>query len=555
MRTELKSIVIALSVYAVVWTPIAWSQDTGAVLRNMEQNQPQFRPIDTLRPLESVPFDPSIEKNVDRLLRVEVKSNLFKNEILTYWHYLLEKPVSAKQISEFKTWLWLKYQQEGFLPYILVTEVKAQQGSTLVVQIIQPVVNNIHIQSASGFLAERYRQEILRRFSEMQIAGSSIDIALIEAQINAVNLDIPVDIEIELKQVSDTKIDIILSVKDRESTVGKYLGGLFQINNYGLPQYGRMQGTANFRFGGLTQGSIIDFTTQQSTGAGYYRAEYQAPISGLNLRWNAWISSLDTKNRIESGRSVEGGLTLIKLLGYDRQQSTSGSLGVVTRRTINEIAGFTTSDRRDQQLRLNVLTTSDSHRSDRFITNLGLVAGKLDRSGNDFDIYTDNIGYQSQGTYQIATFSGQYALPVSDDRTLTASIRLRGQLASKNLDSYNKIALGGVNGIRAYSTQDGVGDSGIQASFDISKQINSHVYAGIFYDVGTVKLHTNPLTTDITNRTSLMGAGAQFGGNYERLNWSISLAKSFGSYDTDFPAGSITKLGSWYTYAQLSLAY
>lgn len=555
MKRKFKIVSFAFGVYGFVWTPESLAQDAGAVLRNIEQNQPQFRSIEPAEKIDSSPFDPSLEKSLDRLYKVHVQSEMFRDEITEYWQPFLKKPVSAQQIAEFKTWLWIKYQQEGYLPYIVVNETKTQQGSLISVQVVQPVVNQVQINSAKGVLTERYKSEILKRFDQKQISGAPIDIALLEAQITAINLDLPVDIEVELKQLSDNKVDILLDVKDRQSTRGSYLGGLFQVNNYGLSQYGRTQAVANFRFGGLTDGSVVDFTTQQSRGASYYRAEYQAPLTSLNLRWNAWVSSLDTQNIIESGRSVEGGLTLIRLLGFDRNQSTSASLGLVARRTINEIGQFTTSDRRDQQIRLSIVTTSDAHRSDRFVSNFGLVAGKLDRSGNEFDIYTDNIGYKTQGSYQIATLSAQYARPISDDRTITAAIRLRGQLASKNLDSYNKIALGGVNGIRAYSTQDGVGDSGLQASFDLSKQLNRNMYAGIFYDVGTVRLHVDPLVSDRTNRTTLMGAGAQLGGNYERINWSISVSKSFGTYDTDFPAGSTTRLGSWYTYAQLSLAY
>lgn len=555
MKREFKFVAFAFGVYGSVWTPESFAQDAGAVLRNIEQNQPQFRTIEPPEKIESSPFDPSLEKSLDRLYKIHVQSEMYRDEITEYWQPFLKKSVSAKQIAEFKTWLWIKYQQEGYLPYIVVNETKTPQGSLISIHVVQPVVNKVQITSVKGSLAAQHKNEILKRFDQKQISGAPIDIALLEAQITAINLDLPVDIEVELKQLSDNKVDILLDVKDRQSTRGTYLGGLFQVNNYGLSQYGRTQAVANFRFGGLTDGSVVDFTTQQSRGASYYRGEYQAPLTGLNLRWNAWISSLDTKNIIESGHSVEGGVTLIRLLGFDRNQSTSASLGLVARRTINEIGRFTTSDRRDQQIRLNVVTTSDAHRSDRFISNFGLIAGKLDRSGNEFDIYTDNIGYKTQGSYQIATLSAQYARPVSDDRTITAAIRLRGQLASKNLDSYNKIALGGVNGIRAYSTQDGVGDSGLQASFDLSKQLNRNMYTGIFYDVGTVRLHVDPLVSDRTNRTTLMGAGAQIGGNYERINWSISVSKSFGTYDTDFPAGSTTRLGSWYTYAQLSLAY
>lgn len=554
MNRPLKLVVACLGCYGAMASSLAIAQDAGAVLRNMEQNQPQMRPVAPAKPAEAPP-DPVNEQNIDLLKALDVKTSIYRQEIEEYWQPYLNAAVPGQRISDFKTWLWQKFQQDGYLPYINVSEKKSAMGSTLQISVTQPIVGKVAINNSTGELSKEYQDEILSRFSKKQIAGSPIDIALLEAQINVINQDIPVDIDVELKQTNENQIDILLSIKDRESTKGTYLGGMLQVNNYGLTQYGRAQAVANVRFGGFTQGSVLDLTTQQSTGAHYYRAEYQAPLTGWGARWNAWTSYLDTGNKTENGNSIEGGASLSKVLFYGRDLSTSGSLGLVGRRTINEIGGLTSSDRIDKQVRLNFVTTSDSHRSDRFVSNIGLVFGDLDRSGNAFDYESDNLTYRSQGAYQIALLNAQYAVPLSEDRSVTASVRVRGQLASKNLDSYNKIALGGVNGIRAYSTQDGVGDEGFQASFDLSKQLNQYLYVGAFYDVGTVKLHINPLATDVTNRTTLMGAGLQVGGSYEKVYWNASVAKSFGSYATDFPAASTTPLGSWYLYGQISIAH
>jgi hypothetical protein len=56
-------------------------------------------------------------------------------------------------------------------------------------------------------------------------------------------------------------------------------------------------------------------------------------------------------------------------------------------------------------------------------------------------------------------------------------------------------------------------------------------------------------------RVSFFYSIYKYKGNHEILNWNISVAKSFGTYDAIFPSGSTTRLGSWYTYAQLSFVY
>lgn len=116
------------------------------------------------------------------------------------------------------------------------------------------------------------------------------------------------------------------------------------------------------------------------------------------------------------------------------------------------------------------------------------------------------------------------------DGIYTGSIRWRAQAASKNLDTYNQIALGGVNGIRAYTSIDGVGDQGAQMSFDIIHQVVPDVYGGLFYDVGVVKKSHMPLAsaTD-TGAYFLRGIGWQIGGKINDVNWSLSVAHAVGS--------------------------
>jgi hemolysin activation/secretion protein len=108
-------------------------------------------------------------------------------------------------------------------------------------------------------------------------------------------------------------------------------------------------------------------------------------------------------------------------------------------------------------------------------------------------------------------------------------VRWKVQTSSKNLDTYNKISLGGVNGVRAYSSLDGVGDQGAQVSLDVIHQVVPDVYGGLFYDAGTVKNSRNPLSSSTdTGYYNLQAAGMQVGGKVKEFNWVMTFAYGMG---------------------------
>lgn len=95
---------------------------------------------------------------------------------------------------------------------------------------------------------------------------------------------------------------------------------------------------------------------------------------------------------------------------------------------------------------------------------------------------------------------------------------LQGQFASKNLDSSEKIALGGATGVRAYAGGEASGDSGHVATWELRKNLfweglSGDMVLSVFGDYGWVKLNQNPLVTDSPNTRAIVGHG--FG-----LTWS-----------------------------------
>ena len=99
--------------------------------------------------------------------------------------------------------------------------------------------------------------------------------------------------------------------------------------------------------------------------------------------------------------------------------------------------------------------------------------------------------------------------------------RISLQSASKNLDSSEKMSLGGPGDVRAYPTGEASGDEGVLAQLEL--RYNAGIYEPyVFWDVGTIKGNAKPNPTATNNKRSLSGGGV--GVRFQRNAWSGDIA-------------------------------
>ncbi|WP_196869929.1 ShlB/FhaC/HecB family hemolysin secretion/activation protein [Polaromonas sp. CG_9.11] len=153
----------------------------------------------------------------------------------------------------------------------------------------------------------------------------------------------------------------------------------------------------------------------------------------------------------------------------------------------------------------------------------GLSSYSLTGTAGNIDIQTpamqafDAVTAQSNGHYTKLGFSAMRLQSVTDTVSLYAGIN--GQVASKNLDSSEKMSLGGMNGVRAYPEGEAYADQGYLLTLEarmqlpkLAEQMPGQLQLVGFVDTGSVTLSKNPWTTG-DNRRTLSGAGVG-------LNWS-----------------------------------
>ena len=502
------------------------------VQRNIEQSRPDMSRV-APKPVAKKPSAPATtDQGFARLSAIQVNSPLFQAELMAYWTNQINQPVPAQKLSEFKAFAWELFQKKGYLAYITTSTQATRDGSVLTVSVTLPTVGKVTVVTVNGDKGKEYADEVARRFSAIHTTGTPVDVQGFENQLTAAAYDLPVDLEVSLRQVNDKVVDVVINLRPVEAQPGTVLGGVLQGNNYGLEQFGRTQLLGSVRIAGVTPFSDLTLTTQQSDGVGYYRADYEAPLVGTGMRWKVYASQVQSKANTVKGWSNEVGAGLTKLLSTDRDGRWLAGVETSRRETQNTTAGLTTADRVDQQVRLKLRAESNKGWVDSFNNEFVLVSGRmnLDRWEDDkTDDVSPSTGLNVAGTYQKLEMNGGLSQALGNDGIYTGSVRWRAQTTGKNLDTYNKMSLGGVNGIRAYKSTDGVGDQGAQMSFDIIHQVVPDVYGGLFYDVGVVKnSHTPSSTATDTGAYLLQGVGWQVGGKINEFNWSLSVAHAFG---------------------------
>jgi len=115
--------------------------------------------------------------------------------------------------------------------------------------------------------------------------------------------------------------------------------------------------------------------------------------------------------------------------------------------------------------------------------------------------------------------------------TVIMSFALTAQMGNRNLDSSEKMYLGGASGIRAYPSNEGSGSSGQMLNVEIRKKVLQSWSVAGFYDVGHVSVYQDNQTNGgiaLTglNDFTLKGAGLSLAWqNFKGLDLKLTVAR------------------------------
>lgn len=339
-----------------------------------------------------------------------------------------------------------------------------------------------------------------------------------------------------------------------ELTPGQAFAGSVGFDNYGNRYTGeyRLSGTVSANsplgIGDQLQASAL------TSGAdlNYGRIAYQLPLGSNGLR----IGSAYFEAHYKLGREFE----LLAAHGIARSASGFATYPFI-RSQITNLTGIvtleqkmltdqvdSTSTRTDKKLRLVNLGLSGNRRdglNGGGITSvdLAVIHGKL-QIGSPSALAIDDASARSNGSYTRMTYALNRLQRLTDRQVLALS--WSGQVAGKNLDSSEKFALGGINGVRAYPQGEGIGDEGYLVTLELRHNFADYLQGTLFYDSGEVTYNHDRFGPPASNGRRLAGAGIGLNASMAGVQAKAVLAwPTTGGDATSIPASAARTPTFW----------
>lgn len=509
--------------------------DPAAAQRNIEQLGQQLRERSQPKPLVHVDtLGLETSTPLTRLASLKVQSAVLPEAIERYWQSRMGQAVSIEQIQAFHAWFYDKAAREGFMAYAKTDVVLTPAGEQLQVQVMQPKINVVRVLSWNGQPESAHLKRIQARFADKFQPGAALDTLALDQMLDSASFDLPVELEATLRAVGPELLDLVITVAPAQAQSGRWLSGVAQLNNHGLRQYGRAQlmGASTVGMPGIK--SQLSLLGQASEGIAYARADYESLLPALGARWQLFGSYSRSRSVLggtasTQGQSSELGGGLTRILGGARDVVLKGQLDAVTRQSESRLqaTGAPISTIKDHQLRWRLSADNERLSNEPMRAEMGLTLGQ----------YPDAVSVAvPAGTYARLDVALKSQTHINANGSLRLNARLRGQWANRNLDGYNQITLGGVNGVRAYTSADGTGDRGVLGTLELSQSLPWDATVSAFYDLGQVVPQVKPLASATVQRYSLQGSGLQVQGRYFQLQYALTWAKGHRGYKGWLPS-------------------
>ena len=307
---------------------------------------------------------------------------------------------------------------------------------------------------------------------------------------------------------------------------GPLLSGSVTVDNYGSIYTGEIRTTGTVNINNPTKyGDQVELTKIVAPKDNFdlNQATYSFPLGRSGLRGTASYSKLEYKigkeletNPMSMG-TADSYSTSIKYPLYRTAKRSFFVDGSYDKKKLyNETTGVVTNNKELDNYGLGFTLQN----TDEFITagfsqlSVTQTYGDLDLSKVASSLTSDQGagGAKTNGSFEKTSLQFLRIQRVTEK--LNLQLLANAQFANKNLDSSEKLSLGGATGIRAYPSGEASGDEGRKVSIDAKYNVKSgtkfgDIIASVFYDYGKIRQYKDSLDITMTtpNEYSLEGWG------------------------------------------------
>jgi len=337
---------------------------------------------------------------------------------------------------------------------------------------------------------------------------------------------------------------------------GPAVAGGIELDNYGNRFTGgnRLSGQLDLFSAAGVGDRLSARATKGDPGLTYGRIGYQLPLGGNGFQLEAAYSRAEYRlgkqfAALDASGEADTGLAFVSYpIVRSRDFSLYGRAGYERKALQDRVGASATSI--DKKSRLATLGLAGS-----YFDAVGAGAASafsLTYGKGDLDIETPEGKAIDDATARTGGSFSKWNLNYARLQNLTGPLALflsfYGQEAGKNLDSSEKLILGGAHGVRAYPQGEAPGDTGYVLTAELRYAFSAGALPGLlqltaFLDTGEVKVNEDPFAAG-ANRRRLTGGGV--GLNWGRVSdFSLRLALAHRIGNARATAGSDRETRGW----------
>lgn len=499
--------------------------DAGALQKQTEQGLKALTPSATLKRREALP-EPMVQAGATTVTVSQFKlvGNTLLNDapLLDVAAPYLHRPLTFAQLQQAADAVAGAYRQAGWVVQAYLPKQEIIHG-VVTLQIVEAVFGEVRIQ---GKPATRVPATQLKAIVQAaQETGQPLHANRIDRALLLLD-DLPgvsvVGNLVEGTQHQET--DLALIATDEALATGNV-----SYDNAGSRATGTERLSLNASLNSpFRMGDALALNLLKTQGSEYQRLAYNLPVGADGLRAGVHASYLHY-NLLSSfstsgykGMAQSKGVDLSYPLLRSRLQNIHLALSWDSKQFDNWAdTGTLTSMSR---YRLSVYNASlNLNQIDGWgggganTASLGVSQGDVNLNGSANQI-SDASGSNTAGRFTKLTLNLSRQQSVNEN--LTWFIASNWQTATKNLDSSEKIYLGGANGVRAFPTSEGGGTAGRTLTNELRRRLDERFTLSLFHDYGHVKAYRNNQRNDSTG----LNSGAASPNSYSLQGWGASLA-------------------------------
>jgi hemolysin activation/secretion protein len=490
-NTYQRQIAKIIGVAVALASQLAFAQtapDAGSLLRQAEKELPQ-KPLSFALPNRIVPvIKVQPGESTVTVSRFEFAGNktLSTDQLRQVVAAYIDRPLTFAELQQAADAVTIAYQEAGWVVRAYLPRQNISQG-VVIIQVTEAVYGKSYL---SGIEPLRISvQRLIDMMAAAQQPGQPMSARSVDRALLLMD-DLPgVSVGGNMMEGAQSgETDVILSVTDEP-----LLMGTVSADNNGSRSTGTQRLSGNMSLNSpMRFGDALALNLLKTQGSDYLRFAYSLPLGLDGFRGGVQISQMRYELLGEfaslqgKGTADTAGFNLSYPWLRSQFTNINAALNYDAKKFDNVNSSGPQSNYKVNVAAMSLNLSDIDHFAGGGANNASvtLTSGRvnLDGSANQ---NTDTTGAHTQAGYQ------KLNLGVSRTQTLTSELSLyvsaNVQTASKNLDSSEKIYLGGASGVRAYPSSEGGGSEGKTLTAELRQKLSPQATLTGFYDLGQAK--------------------------------------------------------------------